>query len=121
MDGKEWQKKTEEAGIEYGKGLERFMGKKTLYHRFLGKFLEDASYRDFCVAYAAGDLNTSEKTVHTLKGTSGNLSLMRLYRASDAMVQAIRSKKPADELDALAKNVRETYAETCEAIRAILA
>lgn len=121
MEGKELQKKTEAAGIEYGQGLERFMGKKELYHRFLGKFLNDASYRDFCTAYEAGDLVTSEKTVHTLKGTSGNLSLMRLYRAADAMVQAIRKKEPSDELDALAKGIRDTYAETCDAIRAILA
>ncbi len=121
MEGKDLKEKAEAAGIEYGQGLERFMGKKELYHRFLGKFLDDASYRDFCTAYEAGDLVTSEKTVHTLKGTSGNLSLMRLYRAADAMVQAVRKKEPSDELDALAKGVREAYVETCDAIRAILA
>ena len=45
-----------EAGVDYNKGLERFMGNVALYHKFLVKFLDDGSYADFVQAFADGDI-----------------------------------------------------------------
>ncbi len=106
-----------QAGVDYDKGLERFMGNVALYHKFLLKFLVDGSYADFVQELAAGDLALAERSVHTLKGTSGNLSLMRLFEAADAAVQAIRTGQSSEEIGRLAKEVGMCYEETCQAIR----
>ena len=86
-----------DAGVDYNKGLERFMGNVALYHKFLLKFLGDGSFAHFQESFAAGDLETAGKHVHTLKGTAGNLSLMRLFAAADEMVQAVRAASHAVE------------------------
>ena len=109
-----------DAGVDYNKGLERFMGNVALYHKFLLKFLGDGSFAYFKECFAAGNLETAGKHVHTLKGTAGNLSLMRLFAAADEMVQAVRAGKNCDELEPLAVQVEKVYEETCNAIRSAL-
>ena len=104
-------------GVDYSKGLERFMGNVALYHKFLVKFLDDGSYADFVQAFADDDIEKAGKCVHTLKGTAGNLSLMGLFNAADNMVQAIRAGKKRDELAQLAEEVQQVYEKNCEAIR----
>ena len=109
------------AGIEYATGLERFMGNQGLYHKFLKKFVEtDNSYADFCAALAQADMEQSEKTVHTLKGTSGNLGLMTLYHQADAVVQAIRAKSPLAEVQKLSEAVTASYNDTCAVLKTLL-
>ncbi|SFT82712.1 HPt (histidine-containing phosphotransfer) domain-containing protein [Selenomonas sp. GACV-9] len=107
----------EQVGVDYDKGLERFMGNVALYHKFLVKFLADGSYKAFVNELATEDLGAAEKSVHTLKGTAGNLSLMRLFAAADETVQAIRTGKSLDEIRKLAEQVGECYDEACQAIR----
>lgn len=107
----------EEAGIDYGKGLERFMGNDALYQKFLVKFLYDGSFEEFCAGIEMNDMAMSEKAVHTLKGTAGNLSMTKLFQAADATVQAIRAGKRADELKPLIADVKESYQRVCDAIR----
>jgi len=109
-----------DAGADYNKGLERFMGNVALYHKFLLKFLDDTSFALFKESFAAGNLELAGKTVHTLKGTAGNLSLVRLYKAADEMVHAIRAGKSGPEIEPLAKKVETVYEETCKAIRSTL-
>ncbi len=106
------------AGIEYDKGLERFMGNADLYQKFLTKFLYDGSFEEFCEGFEMGDLVMAEKAVHTLKGTAGNLSMMTLFRATDQTVKAIRSGKAQEELRPFVKQVRLAYEMVCDAIRA---
>ena len=118
MDQLVIKQRLEQVGVEYDKGLERFMGNTELYHKFLRKFLSDGSYVEFEQALAAGDMAAAEKSVHTLKGTAGNLSLMTLFQAADDAVQAIRAgKQGGPELQLLAKSVEEEYSTSCTAIR----
>ena len=117
MDQLAIKQRLEQAGVEYDKGLERFMGNTELYHKFLRKFLADGSYVEFEQALAARDMAAAEKSVHTLKGTAGNLSLMALFHAADDTVQAIRAGKQGEELQPFAQTVRKNYDTACEAIR----
>ena len=117
MDQLAIKQRLEQTGVEYDKGLERFMGNTELYHRFLHKFLADGSYVEFEQALAAGDMATAEKSVHTLKGTAGNLSLVPLFQAADDAVQGIRTGKHGQDLQLLAKAVAEEYNKACTAIR----
>lgn len=107
----------EQAGVDYDKGLERFMGNVALYHKFLSKFLNDGSYEEFVTSLSVQDMAMAEKSVHTLKGTAGNLSLMKLFRAADDTVQAIRTAQDREEIKQLADSVGAIYRETCDAIR----
>lgn len=43
------QDKYQAAGIDFARGLERFMGNTELYKKFLTKFLYDGSFAEFCV------------------------------------------------------------------------
>ena len=107
----------EAAGIEYTKGLDRFMGNAGLYQKFLTKFLYDGSFEEFCEGYEVGDLVMAEKAVHTLKGTAGNLSMMRLFQATDQTVKAIRAGKTKEEIKPFVKQVRIAYEQACDVIR----
>ena len=107
----------EEAGIEYSKGLERFMGNDALYQKFLGKFLNDSSFDEFCQALKAGDISQAEKAVHTLKGTAGNLSIMTVYQLADQTVKALRAGAAADDIRPLAEQLASAYEKVCVAIR----
>ncbi|MCR5438346.1 MAG: histidine kinase [Selenomonas sp.] len=107
----------EQAGVDYDKGLERFMGNVALYHKFLLKFLNDGSYEEFVTSLSVPDMAMAEKSVHTLKGTAGNLSLMKLFRAADDTVQAIRTTQDHEAIQKLADSVGVIYRETCDAIR----
>lgn len=106
-----------DAGADYDKGLERFMGNVALYHKFLLKFLDDGSFAQFKQSIGENDMEKAGKHVHTLKGTAGNLSLMRLFKAADDMVKAIRSGKTVDEVEPLVQQVEKVYTETCGAIK----
>lgn len=96
MEQLEIKRRLEQAGTEYDKGLERFMGNVALYHKFLLKFLADHSYEEFLQALDDGNLPVAEKSVHTLKGTAG---------------------KQGEELQPFAQTVRKNYDTACEAIR----
>jgi len=121
MTAETLQDELKAAGIEYTTGLERFMGNQGLYHKFLAKFIhEDKSYNLFCAALAAADLEESEKTVHTLKGTAGNLGLMTLYHKADAVVQAIRAKQDLATIQKLSEAVTTSYHATCDVLGKLL-
>lgn len=105
------------AGIEYEKGLERFMGNAALYQKFLDKFLYDGSFEEFREGFEIGDLVMAEKAVHTLKGTAGNLSMTTLFQAADQAVKAIRAGRSVDEIRPLVKQVSIAYEKVCDAIR----
>ena len=59
----------------------------------------------------------AEKAIHTLKGTAGNLSMIRLFELSDEIVEALREGKTAEEIRTLIYETREVYEKICDAIR----
>lgn len=103
--------------IDYEQGLARFLGNDSLYRRFLKKFLADGSEAAFQEALKAGELEKAEKDVHTLKGTAGNLSLIRLFHAADAAVQALREGQSGESVAELAAAVAEEKREACRKIQ----
>ena len=111
------QKKLEAAGINYSKGLARFMKNAALYEKFLQKFLNDASYTGFKTALESGDMVAAEKSIHTLKGTSGNLSIENLYELADSITQKIRNGASADEIRQIAPELDSMYEKVCNAIK----
>ena len=122
MKAKDLQAELAAAGIDYATGLARFMGNQALYHQFLGKFIhEDHAYADFQQALMAQEMKQAEESVHTLKGTAGNLSLMELFQRADAVVKAIRNHKGSAEVQSLSRQVAASYEQTCAVLAKLLA
>lgn len=115
----ETRKALEAAGVDYETGLDRFMGNEALYEKFLIKFLSDTSYQTFVDSMQNGVMDQAERSVHTLKGTAGNLSFEQLFYSADTVVRAIRVKAPADKIRELCKTLHEDYCTVCDALKLI--
>ena len=104
--------------INYKKGLERFMHKEDMYKTFLQQFLYDVSFEEFCAGVAMGDMGMADKALQTLRGTSANLSLEKLYHATDDAAQAIRDGYGESEMQGIIDEVKEAYMAACNAAKA---
>lgn len=77
-------------GIDYDDGLNRFVGNKDLYEKFLLSFKDDPSYDSLIKALDEKDAKAAFQAAHTLKGLTGNLSMTRLYDAVCILVEELR-------------------------------
>ena len=123
-------------GIDAADALDRMMGSEALLVRFLGRFLEDATYQALCQAVEAGGLSHTlteeevrrlcqaveagdwEKALmasHTLKGMCGNLSMTELYDLFTRQVALLRAGQPA-EAAALMPAIEAAYGRAADAI-----
>jgi putative hybrid sensory kinase len=105
------------AGIDYAKGLERFMGNEALYLEFMSKFLYDSSFQEFWAGIEMGDLSMAEKSIDTLRGTAANLSMVSLSALAEAIGKELRAGKSMEEIQPLIYEVREVHQKICDAIR----
>lgn len=83
--------KLKQAGVDIDGALERFMGNTEMYMKFLKKFEKD---RNFVLLRAAMDEDDAEAAFsasHTLKGLTGNLSVMKLHGLFSKQVEFLRS------------------------------
>ena len=111
------EKKEKIAVIDIESGLERFIGNKKLYCEYLEKFLFDGSYGEFCAAVAMDNIVMADEALHTLIGTSANLSLGRLHNvASEAALNLKKTDSP-EIVQAIVDMVTEAYTEACKAVR----
>lgn len=81
-------------GVDVDEALERFMGNASLYEKMLKKLpdmIKNAAIQpDFdCNNYA----DIIEKA-HAIKGTTGNLSIIPLYKAYTEIVSLLRDGQP---------------------------
>lgn len=97
-------------GIDYEKGLARFMGKKELYERVLRAFLSDTAMDRAQEAYSSGNLKALLACAHEMKGASGNTDMTELCRASCELVELLRAGEPGrNELRDVFGNFRSAY------------
>ena len=86
------------AGADVDGALNRFMGKTSLYKKFMKKFLEDRSYTDMLESLAGHDPEEAFRQAHTLKGVAGNLGINNLLAVLVPMVEVLRAgKEPSEE------------------------
>ena len=67
---------------------------------------------------AAADWQEAFRAAHTIKGVCQNLGFSRLYESSSELSEAMRDGKPLAD-PALLERVKEDYAATAGAIRAL--
>jgi PAS domain S-box-containing protein len=103
-------------GIDSQAAIARVGGNTALYRTILGKFRDsqaDAVLR-MRTSRDNGDLNSAERSAHTLKGLAGNIGADALYRAAERAEKSLREGQSDAAIDAL-------LAELQTALNAVIA
>ena len=80
-----------QAGVDVNEALERLGGDKALYEDLLAHFKGSHRYEDLVKAMDDNDAAGAFQVAHALKGTAGNLSFTRLFKALFPVVEALRA------------------------------
>lgn len=84
-------------GVNVEEGLDRVMGDEEMYEMMLGMFIDminDANIK--LEDFDSSNLDDLIKNVHTLKGTTGNLSLTPLFEGYMETLGLLRDNKPKE-------------------------
>lgn len=84
---------------------------EAMVSRFIRKFPADPSMQNLRAAVKDGNIETSFRSVHTLKGVAGNLALTQLYQAAWNLTEQLRPRlEQADKelMDALELEYQRT-------------
>lgn len=103
------------AGIDCNEGLRRFGGDKKTYEELLRMMLEDPSYTKMLAALDAGDTRKAFEAAHSLKGVSGNLSMVRLHADILPLVEELRHDS-LEKVPDLLPPVQASYEEALAGI-----
>lgn len=114
------EKKEKLPVLDIEKGLERFIGNGKLYRDYLEKFLYDGSCEEFCSAASMGNSLMADEALHTLIGTSANLSLDRLHNVASEAALKLKGSDSPETIQALVDMVTEAHSEACVAVREYL-
>lgn len=106
--------------IDYEEGLERFVNKPELYHKFLSKFMQESAFVELQKAMAEEDYEAAFRYAHTMKGNTGNLSLVRLYKATIPLVEALRDGADIEGAKKLYGQVETVFEETIAYLKNIV-
>ncbi len=98
--------------------LGRLGQKRAVYRRILLSFAQEHRHRarDFENAVARGNMSEAGRILHSLKGTTGNLGMTRLYEAIVALEPRVDAERI--QLGEIG-DFRDAFAETLRAIDAI--
>lgn len=84
-------KELENLGVNTEEGLERVMGDKDLYLMMLNMFVDSVSNNHITPdEFDGSNLEELISKVHTLKGTTGNLSMIPLFTAYNESLMLLR-------------------------------
>ncbi len=110
-----------EYGIDREKGLSICMNRSELYRKILGMFINDGCFEKAKAALAKRDYKEMFARMHELKGSSGNIALTDLYKASAKLVEILRAGDIDEEAArASFSSVEEAYSRAVEGIRVLL-
>lgn len=87
-------------GVDTVAGLRRVLGRHSLYADVLQNYLTSQGplQRQLSAALAAGELDKAELLAHSCKGVSATIGADTIAQAADVLEQALRAKRPPDEL-----------------------
>ncbi len=113
----EFLNELERLGVDVKEGLERVMGDQDLYTMMLGMFVSAVESDPI----RAGDFDASDLTaltgrVHTLKGTTGNLSIQPLFTRYQEMLDLLRGGQ-APEAKAVFEKTEAVQHDIVECIK----
>lgn len=107
------------AGIDTDDAMERFMGNEAMYEKYLVRFVGDKTFENLLKAVADKDWKKAFEATHTLKGTTGTLSISSLFALFSKQTEAFRAGNiengvaMMDEIKAEYKKIVDAIGEIC--------
>ncbi|MCL2109318.1 MAG: Hpt domain-containing protein [Oscillospiraceae bacterium] len=95
--------------IELKSALARVLGHKEMYKGWLDKFFTDETFAPVEECFAARNHEAACKALHKLKGTSSNLSVMRVYKQTESLEAKLKANQSFDEVAADFDKLREEF------------
>lgn len=82
------------AGIDIAEGVAKIGGKEKLYRSLLTQFVfeYETAVTELGKHLESGNIEDARVLAHTIKGVSGNLSMMELHKASETLERAIKEQ-----------------------------
>ena len=80
-----------QSGIDYDRGVKRFLGDVDLYEEVLLDFINDTALSEAKKAFEREDYKSLTERIYELKGSSGNTDMTALFQATSALVVLLRS------------------------------
>lgn len=107
------------AGVDYRKGVKRYLGDSEIYELLLLDFCADKQMQRSDDALKHGSRDELLEVAHEVKGTAANLDMLRLSEASSALVTALRDPASSDvQIEQLYGRYRQAFAEAKKAVKA---
>lgn len=108
----------ENIGVNVEKTLARFMNKEEMFLRFLGKFLEEESFKKLELSVSEKNYDEAFKHAHTLKGVSANLGLGDVIENASMITEKLR-EAPYDEeaIEKIMTDLSDKYEKTVDVIK----
>ncbi|AMJ40804.1 hypothetical protein SAMN02745151_01622 [[Clostridium] propionicum DSM 1682] len=78
------------SGIDFDKGVARFLGDRQLYESILITFLYDDTFEKGKAALETENYKNLYEFVHTLKGVAGNTDMTTLYLTTAVLSEYLR-------------------------------
>lgn len=103
-------------GIDYDSAVERFMGNHRLYERLLTEFVYENDFNKAAKALETGKYDEAYSYMHTMKGITGNLSMVSLYENCCKMVELL-VKKEYKKVTETFEILMGSYEEACRGIK----
>ena len=97
--------KLSQRGMDVKDTMSRFMGDEQLFELCFKQFSQDKGFAELGEALAAKDYDTAFRTAHSLKGVAGNLGLKNLFAMISELVETLRTKNYAADLDGMYANI----------------
>ena len=106
-------------GINAADGIERLAGNRQLYLTLLRLFLDRQAEVPTLLAeqLKSGDLSTAERTIHTVRGTAANLSIIEVQASATALEAAIHERSDPSHIERL----RQRFSDVLQDLLARLA
>ena len=99
------------AGIDFERGVARFLGDRRLYESILVNFLSDNTFAQAKEALKNENYINLYECVHMLKGVAGNTDMTKLYCSTGALCDYLRKRDNIDSymIIPLFREVEEAY------------
>lgn len=105
------------AGIDTNEGINRFGGKSEAYEKYLYAFSTDENYQILCEAMRSKDVEAAFAAAHALKGVAGNLSLVKLRRDIEPLVEMLRRgslENTEEQMESVTEDYNAVITALCE-------
>ncbi len=105
-------------GVNVDEGMDRVMGDRDLYEMMLGMFVD--SVRDNPIApsdFDGDDLEELIKSVHTLKGVTGNLSMITLFNSYAEALGMLRAGNAREAKTVYEKHITPVQEKVIDCIK----